>query len=148
MSLWLSILRKLSASCGLSLHCNYNYRITVTKTLLYRGWGGVCLCPFSYNPSVDLRKTWQTSFVFFSCWEMNDNPVPNRLLNWPIMASVIVSSSLWSFKMHQLHVSYPYMDVAALCETREPLNYIFYQSSSSYRLNLSAAYFKAVKYSF
>ncbi|XP_068160340.1 vasoactive intestinal polypeptide receptor 2-like isoform X2 [Antennarius striatus] len=27
------------------------------------------------------------------CWEMNENPVPRRLINWPIMASVIVSVS-------------------------------------------------------
>uniref|UniRef100_A0A674PBQ0 Vasoactive intestinal peptide receptor 2 n=1 Tax=Takifugu rubripes TaxID=31033 RepID=A0A674PBQ0_TAKRU len=25
------------------------------------------------------------------CWEMNENPVPNRLINWPIMASVIIN---------------------------------------------------------
>lgn len=35
-------------------------------------------------------------FLFFiSCWEINENPVPNRLLNWPIMASVIVSKLMF-----------------------------------------------------
>ncbi|XP_049421973.1 vasoactive intestinal polypeptide receptor 2-like [Epinephelus fuscoguttatus] len=29
------------------------------------------------------------------CWEMNDNPVPNRLMNWPIMASVIINFILF-----------------------------------------------------
>ncbi|XP_034718690.1 vasoactive intestinal polypeptide receptor 2-like [Etheostoma cragini] len=29
------------------------------------------------------------------CWEMNDNPVPDRLMNWPIMASVIINFILF-----------------------------------------------------
>ncbi|KAF1373266.1 hypothetical protein PFLUV_G00258640 [Perca fluviatilis] len=29
------------------------------------------------------------------CWELNDNPVPNRLMNWPIMASVIINFLLF-----------------------------------------------------
>ncbi|XP_078136847.1 vasoactive intestinal polypeptide receptor 2-like isoform X2 [Sander vitreus] len=29
------------------------------------------------------------------CWELNDNPVPERLMNWPIMASVIINFILF-----------------------------------------------------
>uniref|UniRef100_A0A3B3WV26 Vasoactive intestinal peptide receptor 2 n=1 Tax=Poecilia mexicana TaxID=48701 RepID=A0A3B3WV26_9TELE len=29
------------------------------------------------------------------CWEINDNPVPDRLINWPIMASVIINFLLF-----------------------------------------------------
>ncbi|XP_076617617.1 vasoactive intestinal polypeptide receptor 2-like [Chaetodon auriga] len=29
------------------------------------------------------------------CWELNENPVPNRLINWPIMASVIINFILF-----------------------------------------------------
>ncbi|XP_068437461.1 vasoactive intestinal polypeptide receptor 2-like [Clinocottus analis] len=29
------------------------------------------------------------------CWEMNENPIPNRLMNWPIMASVIINFLLF-----------------------------------------------------
>uniref|UniRef100_A0A673D040 Vasoactive intestinal peptide receptor 2 n=1 Tax=Sphaeramia orbicularis TaxID=375764 RepID=A0A673D040_9TELE len=30
-------------------------------------------------------------FLVFRCWEINEDPVPNRLMNWPIMASVIIN---------------------------------------------------------
>uniref|UniRef100_A0A8C7X5W8 Vasoactive intestinal peptide receptor 2 n=1 Tax=Oryzias sinensis TaxID=183150 RepID=A0A8C7X5W8_9TELE len=33
--------------------------------------------------------------VLFSCWEINDNPVPDRLINWPIMASIIINFILF-----------------------------------------------------
>uniref|UniRef100_A0A3P8UH51 Vasoactive intestinal peptide receptor 2 n=1 Tax=Cynoglossus semilaevis TaxID=244447 RepID=A0A3P8UH51_CYNSE len=36
---------------------------------------------------INLEDTW--------CWEMNENPIPNRLLNWPIMASVIINFILF-----------------------------------------------------
>ncbi|XP_047424816.1 vasoactive intestinal polypeptide receptor 2-like [Mugil cephalus] len=29
------------------------------------------------------------------CWEVNDNPVPDRLINWPIMASIIINFLLF-----------------------------------------------------
>ncbi|XP_037312554.2 vasoactive intestinal polypeptide receptor 2-like isoform X2 [Pungitius pungitius] len=29
------------------------------------------------------------------CWEMNENPIANRLMNWPIMASVIINFVLF-----------------------------------------------------
>ncbi|XP_062235742.1 vasoactive intestinal polypeptide receptor 2-like [Platichthys flesus] len=29
------------------------------------------------------------------CWETNENPIPNRLMNWPIMASVIINFVLF-----------------------------------------------------
>ncbi|KAM9333797.1 vasoactive intestinal polypeptide receptor 2-like isoform 2-T2 [Pholidichthys leucotaenia] len=29
------------------------------------------------------------------CWEVNDNPIPNGLLNWPIMASIIINFILF-----------------------------------------------------
>ncbi|XP_022072949.1 vasoactive intestinal polypeptide receptor 2-like [Acanthochromis polyacanthus] len=29
------------------------------------------------------------------CWEVNDNPVPDRLINWPIMASIIMNFLLF-----------------------------------------------------
>ncbi|XP_027130151.1 vasoactive intestinal polypeptide receptor 2 [Larimichthys crocea] len=29
------------------------------------------------------------------CWEINDNPIPNRLINWPITACVIISFILF-----------------------------------------------------
>uniref|UniRef100_A0A8D3AK22 Vasoactive intestinal peptide receptor 2 n=1 Tax=Scophthalmus maximus TaxID=52904 RepID=A0A8D3AK22_SCOMX len=29
------------------------------------------------------------------CWEMNENPIPDRLINWPIMASVIINFILF-----------------------------------------------------
>uniref|UniRef100_A0A3Q3H2A5 Vasoactive intestinal polypeptide receptor 2-like n=1 Tax=Kryptolebias marmoratus TaxID=37003 RepID=A0A3Q3H2A5_KRYMA len=29
------------------------------------------------------------------CWEINDNPVPDRLINWPIMASIIINFILF-----------------------------------------------------
>ncbi|XP_042337068.1 vasoactive intestinal polypeptide receptor 2-like, partial [Plectropomus leopardus] len=28
-------------------------------------------------------------------WEMNENPIPNRVMNWPIMASVIINFILF-----------------------------------------------------
>ncbi|XP_074477988.1 vasoactive intestinal polypeptide receptor 2-like [Sebastes fasciatus] len=30
-----------------------------------------------------------------SCWEMNENPIPERVMNWPIMASVIINFILF-----------------------------------------------------
>ncbi|KAI9519469.1 hypothetical protein NQZ68_027650 [Dissostichus eleginoides] len=32
---------------------------------------------------------------YLRCWEMNENPIPNRLINWPIMASVIINFILF-----------------------------------------------------
>uniref|UniRef100_A0A672GCW1 Vasoactive intestinal peptide receptor 2 n=1 Tax=Salarias fasciatus TaxID=181472 RepID=A0A672GCW1_SALFA len=29
------------------------------------------------------------------CWEVNDNPVPDRLINWPIMAAIIINFVLF-----------------------------------------------------
>ncbi|XP_056290282.1 vasoactive intestinal polypeptide receptor 2-like [Pseudoliparis swirei] len=29
------------------------------------------------------------------CWEMNENPIPRRLMNWPIMASIIINFLLF-----------------------------------------------------
>uniref|UniRef100_A0A3Q3K987 Vasoactive intestinal peptide receptor 2 n=1 Tax=Monopterus albus TaxID=43700 RepID=A0A3Q3K987_MONAL len=58
--------------------------------------------------SVYLLIGWGIPFVFMvawiicrinledtSCWEMNENPVPDRLINWPIMASVIINFILF-----------------------------------------------------
>ncbi|KAM9839735.1 vasoactive intestinal polypeptide receptor 2-like [Aulostomus maculatus] len=36
---------------------------------------------------INLEDTW--------CWERNENPVPNRLVNWPIMASIIINFVLF-----------------------------------------------------
>ncbi|KAM9712803.1 vasoactive intestinal polypeptide receptor 2-like isoform 1-T1 [Menidia menidia] len=30
-----------------------------------------------------------------SCWEINDNPIPDRLINWPIISSVIINFMLF-----------------------------------------------------
>uniref|UniRef100_A0A8C3B4P9 Vasoactive intestinal peptide receptor 2 n=1 Tax=Cyclopterus lumpus TaxID=8103 RepID=A0A8C3B4P9_CYCLU len=40
---------------------------------------------------------WMDGWVdgWMGCWEMNDNLIPNRLMNWPIMASVIMNFLLF-----------------------------------------------------
>ncbi|XP_067343041.1 vasoactive intestinal polypeptide receptor 2-like isoform X2 [Channa argus] len=63
---------------------------------------------YSTRLSIYMLIGWGIPFVFMvawiicrinledtSCWEMNENPVPNRLINWPIMASVIVNFILF-----------------------------------------------------
>ncbi|KAF6718237.1 Vasoactive intestinal polypeptide receptor 2 [Oryzias melastigma] len=55
---------------------------------MFIGWG----IPFVFMVAwiisrVNLEDT--------SCWEINDNPVPDRLINWPIMASVIINFILF-----------------------------------------------------
>ncbi|XP_041824866.1 vasoactive intestinal polypeptide receptor 2-like [Melanotaenia boesemani] len=63
---------------------------------------------YSTHLSIYMVIGWGIPFVFMvawiisrinledtSCWEINDNPVPDRLMNWPIMASVIVSFILF-----------------------------------------------------
>ncbi|XP_075936679.1 vasoactive intestinal polypeptide receptor 2-like [Anarhichas minor] len=63
---------------------------------------------YSTRLSVYLLIGWGIPFVFMvawiicrinledtQCWEMNENPIPNRLMNWPIMASVIINFVLF-----------------------------------------------------
>ncbi|XP_068566361.1 vasoactive intestinal polypeptide receptor 2-like isoform X2 [Cebidichthys violaceus] len=63
---------------------------------------------YSTHLSVYLLIGWGIPFVFMvawiicrinledtQCWEMNENPIPNRLMNWPIMASVIINFILF-----------------------------------------------------
>ncbi|XP_054479190.1 vasoactive intestinal polypeptide receptor 2-like [Anoplopoma fimbria] len=63
---------------------------------------------YSTRLSVYLLIGWGIPFVFMVawiicrinledtlCWEMNENPIPNRLMNWPIMASVIINFVLF-----------------------------------------------------
>ncbi|XP_028288283.1 vasoactive intestinal polypeptide receptor 2-like [Parambassis ranga] len=63
---------------------------------------------YSTRLSVFMLIGWGIPFVFIvawiicrinledtRCWEVNDNPVPDRLINWPIMASVIINFILF-----------------------------------------------------
>ncbi|XP_041817304.1 vasoactive intestinal polypeptide receptor 2-like [Chelmon rostratus] len=72
---------------GLYLHTlllvihNYSTRLSIYMLI---GWG----IPFVFMVAwiicrINLEDTW--------CWEMNENPLPNRLINWPIVASVIIN---------------------------------------------------------
>ncbi|XP_055006996.1 vasoactive intestinal polypeptide receptor 2-like [Boleophthalmus pectinirostris] len=56
-------------------------RLTVYMTI---GWGIplVFMCVWVIC-RIHLDDTW--------CWEIDESPVPNRLINWPIMASVILN---------------------------------------------------------
>ncbi|XP_034006595.1 vasoactive intestinal polypeptide receptor 2-like [Trematomus bernacchii] len=76
---------------GLYLHTlllvihRYSTRLS---TYMLIGWG----IPFVFMVAwiicrINLEDT--------SCWEMNENPIPNRLINWPIMASVIINFILF-----------------------------------------------------
>uniref|UniRef100_A0A3Q3MEB4 Vasoactive intestinal polypeptide receptor 2-like n=2 Tax=Mastacembelus armatus TaxID=205130 RepID=A0A3Q3MEB4_9TELE len=64
--------------------------------------------PYSTCLSIYMLIGWGIPFVFMvawiicriyledtSCWEMNENPVPDRLINWPIMVSVIINFILF-----------------------------------------------------
>ncbi|XP_029979818.1 vasoactive intestinal polypeptide receptor 2-like [Sphaeramia orbicularis] len=72
---------------GLYLHTlllvihTYTIRLSIYMLI---GWG----IPFVFMVAwiicrINLDDTW--------CWEINEDPVPNRLMNWPIMASVIIN---------------------------------------------------------
>nr|XP_019964839.1 PREDICTED: vasoactive intestinal polypeptide receptor 2-like [Paralichthys olivaceus] len=63
---------------------------------------------YSTPLSVYMLIGWGIPFVFMvawiicrinledtGCWETNENPIPNRLMNWPIMASVIINFMLF-----------------------------------------------------
>ncbi|XP_068998282.1 vasoactive intestinal polypeptide receptor 2-like [Embiotoca jacksoni] len=63
---------------------------------------------YSTRLSVYMLIGWGIPFVFMvawvvcrinledtMCWEVNDNPVPDRLINWPIMASIIINFILF-----------------------------------------------------
>ncbi|KAK1885028.1 Vasoactive intestinal polypeptide receptor 2 [Dissostichus eleginoides] len=76
---------------GLYLHTlllvihRYSTRLS---TYMLIGWG----IPFVFMVAwiicrINLEDT--------RCWEMNENPIPNRLINWPIMASVIINFILF-----------------------------------------------------
>ncbi|XP_023805816.1 vasoactive intestinal polypeptide receptor 2 [Oryzias latipes] len=76
---------------GLYLHTlllvihTYSTRLSI---YMFIGWG----IPFVFVVAwiisrVNLEDT--------SCWEINDNPVPDRLINWPIMASIIINFILF-----------------------------------------------------
>ncbi|XP_071340646.1 vasoactive intestinal polypeptide receptor 2-like [Trachinotus anak] len=61
---------------------------TPLSIYMFIGWG----IPFVFLVAwivcrINLEDTW--------CWEMNENPIPNRLINWPIMASVIINFILF-----------------------------------------------------
>ncbi|XP_070709029.1 vasoactive intestinal polypeptide receptor 2-like [Pempheris klunzingeri] len=61
---------------------------TCLSTYMLIGWG----IPFVFMVAwiicrIHLEDT--------RCWEMNENPVPNRLINWPIIASVIINFLLF-----------------------------------------------------
>ncbi|XP_017269556.1 vasoactive intestinal polypeptide receptor 2 [Kryptolebias marmoratus] len=63
----------------------YSTRLSI---YMFIGWG----IPFVFMVAwivtrVNLEDT--------SCWEINDNPVPDRLINWPIMASIIINFILF-----------------------------------------------------
>nr|XP_046227552.1 vasoactive intestinal polypeptide receptor 2-like [Scatophagus argus] len=58
------------------------------STYMFIGWGIPCVFMVAWIICrINLDDTW--------CWEMNENPIPNRLLNWPIIASVIVNFILF-----------------------------------------------------
>ncbi|XP_061569158.1 vasoactive intestinal polypeptide receptor 2-like isoform X2 [Cololabis saira] len=76
---------------GLYLHTlllvmrTYSTRLSV---YMFIGWG----IPFVF------MVAWIISRIKLedtSCWEINDSPIPDRLINWPIMASVIISFALF-----------------------------------------------------
>ncbi|XP_035980908.1 vasoactive intestinal polypeptide receptor 2 isoform X2 [Fundulus heteroclitus] len=52
------------------------------------GWG----IPFVFTAAWIISRTYLEDR---GCWEINDNPVPDRLINWPIMASIIVNFLLF-----------------------------------------------------
>ncbi|KAI3355479.1 hypothetical protein L3Q82_018315 [Scortum barcoo] len=76
---------------GLYLHTlllvvhNYSTRLSIYMLI---GWG----IPFVFTVAwiicrINLEDT--------NCWEINQNPVPVRLINWPIMASVTINFILF-----------------------------------------------------
>ncbi|XP_065805048.1 vasoactive intestinal polypeptide receptor 2-like isoform X1 [Labrus bergylta] len=76
---------------GLYLHTlllvihNFTSRLSVYMLI---GWG----IPFVFMVAwiacrINLEDT--------RCWEMNEHPIPNRLINWPIMACVIINFILF-----------------------------------------------------
>lgn len=76
---------------GLYLHTlllvNHRYSTRLPIYMLI-GWG----IPFVFMVAwiicrVNLEDT--------RCWEVNDNPIPDRLINWPIMASIIINFILF-----------------------------------------------------
>ncbi|KAM3860407.1 vasoactive intestinal polypeptide receptor 2-like [Diretmus argenteus] len=76
---------------GLYLHTlllvmhTYSARLAIYMLI---GWG---------IPSV-LVVVWVICRIYLEdtwCWEKNDNPVPKRVINWPIMASVIINFVLF-----------------------------------------------------
>ncbi|XP_008298868.1 vasoactive intestinal polypeptide receptor 2-like, partial [Stegastes partitus] len=76
---------------GLYLHTlllvihTYSTRLSIYMLI---GWG----IPFVFMvPWIICRINLEDT----GCWEVNDNPVPNRLMNWPIMASVITNFILF-----------------------------------------------------
>ncbi|KAM4534481.1 vasoactive intestinal polypeptide receptor 2-like isoform 1-T1 [Odontesthes bonariensis] len=63
----------------------YSTRLSI---FMFIGWG----IPFVFMLAwiitrINLENT--------SCWEFNDNPIPDRLINWPIMTSVIINFILF-----------------------------------------------------
>lgn len=83
---------------GLYLHTlllvihTYTIRLSIYMLI---GWG----IPFVFMVAwiicrINLDDTW--------CWEINENPVPNRLMNWPIMASVIINFMFFISIIHIL----------------------------------------------
>ncbi|KAM4718047.1 vasoactive intestinal polypeptide receptor 2-like [Anableps anableps] len=63
----------------------YSIRLSIYMLI---GWG----IPFVFTVAwiisrINLEDT--------RCWEINDNPVPDRLINWPIMASIIINFLLF-----------------------------------------------------
>ncbi|XP_063339140.1 vasoactive intestinal polypeptide receptor 2-like isoform X1 [Pelmatolapia mariae] len=63
---------------------------------------------YSFRLSIYMLIGWGIPLVFIvawiicriymedtGCWEMNNDPVPNRVINWPIMASIIINFILF-----------------------------------------------------
>ncbi|XP_074549650.1 vasoactive intestinal polypeptide receptor 2-like [Halichoeres trimaculatus] len=76
---------------GLYLHAlllvihNYSTRLSVYMLI---GWGIPLVFMVAWIVCrVKLEDT--------RCWELNENPIPNRLINWPIITSVIINFILF-----------------------------------------------------
>ncbi|TKS87401.1 Vasoactive intestinal polypeptide receptor 2 [Collichthys lucidus] len=76
---------------GLYLHTLllviHNFSIRLSAYMLI-GWG----IPFVFMVAWIICRI---NLEDIRCWEINDNPVPNRVINWPITACVIISFFLF-----------------------------------------------------
>lgn len=68
--------------------CSWNFFVDSYETQTFVQYAKNVLMRLKNNLNIILTFV---SLVIFRCWEMNVKPIPYRLINWPITASIIVS---------------------------------------------------------